>query len=44
VWDVAYTIRRVMQHYEVFDSAGIFLFSADSYNEACQEIEHLRAA
>lgn len=39
-----YVIKRVKEHYEIYDLFGKFLFSADSYNEACREAEKLAAA
>ncbi len=33
------TIRRVMEHYEVYDAKGNFLFSADTRQEAAAELK-----
>ena len=33
-----YSICRVREHFQVFDSQGIFLFSADTENEAREEL------
>ncbi len=38
------TIRRVMDHYEVYDASGRFLFSADTRQEAAAELRALQAA
>ena len=35
---MGYTVKYVHGHIEVFDSAGTFLFSADSYKEAMEDI------
>lgn len=41
---MAYTIIRVRDHFEVLDSDGNFLFSADSYHEAvCEADLHFAA-
>ena len=39
-----YTIIRVFEHVEVFDTNGRFIFSADSYSEAVRELETIDAA
>jgi len=39
-----YVIKRVFEHFEVYDSYGAFLFSADSYNEAAALLESPDAA
>ena len=36
-------IRRVQEHFEVYDSHGNFLFSADSRAEAWAELQDLVA-
>ena len=38
-----FIIKRVKEHYEVYDKDGRFLFSADSYSEAYNETEKLAA-
>lgn len=37
---MCYTIKNVRGHYEVFDGAGRFLFSADTRAEALEELEN----
>lgn len=39
-----YTINRVFDHYEVLDSFGQFLFSADNMNEIVEELAQRDAA
>lgn len=39
-----YVIIRVREHFEVLDSDGNFLFSADSYREALTDAEYHFAA
>lgn len=39
-----YIIKRVKEHYEVYDVYGHFLLSADHYCEAQREAEFLFAA
>jgi hypothetical protein len=39
-----FIIKRVKEHYEVYDKEGRFLFSADSYAEAYDETQKLIAA
>ena len=34
-----FDIRKVDEHYEVYDSAGEFCFSADTLGEAIEEIQ-----
>lgn len=37
--DMEYTIKRKMDHYEVYDSENNFVMSADTYEEARVEME-----
>ena len=39
-----YDFRNVRGHIEVYDAAGIFLFSADTEREAREELEEEQAA
>lgn len=34
-------IRKVMEHYEVFDDSGAFMFSADTLTEVDEELEDI---
>lgn len=36
-----YSVRNVRGHYQVYDMAGKFLFSADTEREAWEELEEL---
>lgn len=36
---LGFDIRKVDEHYEVFDSKGEFCFSTDTLGEAIEEIE-----
>lgn len=37
---MSYSLEYVNGHIEVYDNAGLFLFSADTKQEALAEIEH----
>lgn len=39
-----YVIRRVREHYEIFDGSGRFVGSADSRAEAAEEIKEAQRA
>lgn len=39
-----YRIQYVLDHVEVYDAAGRFLFSADTQQEALDELQSLNAA
>ena len=41
--DMEYEIRWVYGHVEVYDSAGVFRFSADSEREALEELAETAA-
>lgn len=39
-----YSIKVISGHVEVYTQSGEFVFSADSQQEALQEIDHMEAA
>lgn len=39
-----YIIKQVQGHVEVYDNHGLFVFSADTWQEAYEELEHQGAA
>ena len=41
---MAYTVKFVQDHVEVYDAGGQFLFSADTQQEALGELQRMEAA
>lgn len=41
---MSYSVKRVMDHYEVYGADGNFLFSADNQSEIQQGLEEYEAA
>lgn len=41
---MSYSVKRVMDHYEVYGADGSFLFSADNHGEIEQGLEEYEAA
>lgn len=39
-----YIIKTVLDHVEVYDASGRFLFSADNHREALEELHRVYAA
>lgn len=39
-----YSVKRVMEHFEIYDRLGRFVLSADTRNEALKELKELEEA